>query len=367
MGVRDGRRIAVQPVGSAAPALIVAALLASGPAFADDTPPDAPPDEPVPVPSDAPPPPDEPSEPAPAANQPPAPTPEPEPAKKLRIRDSLPKVHVDRAPPPISAGGSCTGTSSSGQRFPICFDPGNRLWASGGTNGVAAGIALRHVIRFDDDPNLIWKLSHALGEVAYGGMSDRYAATLYSGRFVRHSRDGHIVLPFGSLRKVFLPFDIGVDAEVGRLDGKIGAPTASLEVVRTAALIDLSRSEDFRQRFAIGPVGRWDVAVARNAFGIDEHVVSPFSLAAANLHLESNDGITIADVSVEGGTAWHNATGWKSVVRGEASLERTVLSINDRPVALVVGARYDAAELLGQVAARFVLIHRRDPRVSLRH
>jgi hypothetical protein len=277
----------------------------------------------------------------------------------------LPKVHVDRAPPPVS-GGSCTGISSSGQRFPICFDPGNRLWLEAGTNGVATGIALRHVIRFDDDPNLIWKLQHAIGELSYGGLSDRFSATLYSGRFVRHSRDGHVVLPFGSLRKVFLPFDVGVDAEVGRLDGKIGTPAASLEVVRTAALIDLARSDDFRSRLAIGPVSRWDMAIERNPFVIDEHVVAPFSLAGANLHLESHDGITIADVQVEGGTAWHNATGWRHVVRGEASLERTVLSINDRPVALVVGARYQEAELLGQIGARFVLVQRRDPRVSLR-
>ena len=355
-------------MGSAAPALIgVVALLASGLARADDVPPDAPADEPEPT-ADAPPPPAPTDDPPPPSPEPPAPaTPPAEPARpaKPRLRDALPKVHVERAPPPVSSGGSCTGISSSGQRFPICFDPGNRLWVEAGTNGVATGIALRHVIRFDDDPNLIWKLQHAIGDVAYGGLEDRYAATLYSGRFVRHSRDGHVVLPFGSLRKVFLPFDVGVDAEVGRLDGKIGDPTARLEVVRTAALVDLSRSEDFRQRIAIGPVGRWDVELAREPFAITEHVVAPFSLAAANLHLESSDGITIADVSVEGGTAWHNATGWRAVVRGEASLERTVISINDRPVALVLGARYEAAELLGQIAARFVLVHRRDPRVSL--
>jgi hypothetical protein len=84
------------------------------------------------------------------------------------------------------------------------------------------------------------------------------------------------------------------------------------------------------------------------------------------MHLESHDGLTTADVQIEGGTAWHNDTGWRHVVRGEASLERTVLSINDRPVALVVGARYQETELLGQIAARFVLVQHRDPRVSLR-
>jgi hypothetical protein len=261
---------------------------------------------------------------------------------------------------------TCTGVTGSGDRFPICFDVGNRLWVTGGTDGVAAGVQIRHVIHFDDEPDLVWKLEHAITEVGYGGLGDRYTATLYEGRYLRHSRDGHVVLPFGSLQKLFLPFDVGVETTVGRLDGKLDVPDATLEVVRTAALIDLSRSEDFRQRLAIGPAARWDVALDREPVAITQHSVAPFSLAALSAHLESANGITVADLRLEGGTAWHSDGGWHRVVRGEATLERTIIAINDRPVSLVLGARYDSTEWIGQLAARFALFQHRDARVSLK-
>jgi len=53
-------------------------------------------------------------------------------------------------------------------------------------------------------------------------------------------------------------------------------------------------------------------------------------------------------------------------VRGEATLERTVVAINDQPVSIVLGARCDSAEWIGQLAARFALFQHRDARVSLK-
>ena len=51
----------------------------------------------------------------------------------------------------------------------------------------------------------------------------------------------------------------------------------------------------------------------------------------------------------------------------EASLERIVLAINDRPVALFAGVNYDSVrdETIARIGARFVLFDRADPRVSL--
>lgn len=48
-------------------------------------------------------------------------------------------------------------------------------------------------------------------------------------------------------------------------------------------------------------------------------------------------------------------------------MERIVLAVNDRPIALVLGARYESAtdEATAGIAARIVLVHRLDPRVSL--
>src|SRR5262249_4426097 len=150
---------------------------------------------------------------------------------------------------------------------------------------------------------------HSVAQVSYGGLGDRYSASIYDGRFLRHSHDGHIVLPFGNLQKVFLPFDVGVEARAGQLDGKLGDPTARLGIVRAAALFDLSRSDDFRRRLAIGPVIRWDATVTREPAAIGEHVVAPFTLAALSAHLESSSGITVADLQLEGGSAWHSTGG----------------------------------------------------------
>src|SRR5438045_543215 len=77
------------------------------------------------------------------------------------------------------------------------------------------------------------------------------------------------------------------------------ADTASLGVVKTALLIDLARSRDFRRRFAVGPVAHWELEVLRHPFAIARHVVAPFSSGIANVHLESQTGRLVADLRIE--------------------------------------------------------------------
>jgi hypothetical protein len=101
---------------------------------------------------------------------------------------------------------------------------------------------------------------------------------------------------------------------------------------------------------------------------VADHSVAPFSLAMFNLHLESYDGLTAFDLRLEGGSAWHpRSGGWRAEARAEATLERILLAVNDRPVALVVGVRHDTAteETIARVGARVVLVGARDPRVGL--
>ena len=260
----------------------------------------------------------------------------------------------------------CTGASTAGP-FATCFDIGNRLSLTAGSDGFGGALAIRHIVHFEDDKDLIWKLEHAIADATYNNFTDRFSGTLYRGHFLRHTTDGHIVLPFGIPKKIFLPFDIGGFAEAGTLRWRPDDATATLGVVKTAALIDVSRSRGFRRRIAFGPVARWDMVLAREPLAIAEHVVAPFSAALANLHLESRDGILACDARVEAGTAWHNTTGWTPEAEAEATLERIVVAINDRPIALVLGVRYAslADETIGRIGARVVLVHRRDPRVAM--
>src|SRR5678809_524049 len=128
-------------------------------------------------------------------------------------RGALLAVAVALAAAPRLARAECTGVTDSGSTFATCFDPGNRLLLRAGTDGLGAGIQLRHIIHFEDEPDLVWKMEHDLVEGEMYGIWQRYAARLYAGRYVRHARDGHILLPFGAGRKIFLPFDVGAEGQ----------------------------------------------------------------------------------------------------------------------------------------------------------
>ncbi len=260
---------------------------------------------------------------------------------------------------------TCTGGSSAG-KFALCFDPGNRVSVTAGSDGFGGALAVRHIIHFDDEPDLVWKLEHTLLDATHAGFADRFRGTLYRGYFMRHARDGHIVLPLGEPKKVFLPFDVGGFAEVGTIVWR-DQPTTRIGVVKLAGLVDFSRTRTFQRRITLGPSARWDVDVMQAPRAITQHRVAPFSSAMANLHLESNDGRLLGDLRAEAGMVWSNTSGWRPDARAEARIERIVLAINDRPISLELGARYETEteELIARVGARIVLFERRDPRVSL--
>jgi hypothetical protein len=257
--------------------------------------------------------------------------------------------------------------TKKGARFPVCFDLGNRLSVTAGSDGFGGAIALRQIIHFDDDADLVWKLEHQIGETAHAGGEVGLTALLYRGRYLRHTRDGHLVIPLGTPKKVFLPFDIGGLVESGRVTRRLDG-TYELGIVKTAALVDLWRSRDFRRRLAIGPLARWDVTVTARPIILGHHAISPFSAAIANFHMESGNGLTVADLSVEAGTAWTTDAGWRPDARAEASLERVIMAVNDRPIALMLNAKYASAtdEAIASIGARVVLYQPRDQRVSVR-
>jgi hypothetical protein len=224
--------------------------------------------------------------------------------------------------------------------FPTCFDPGNRLVLQLGYAGAGGKIQLRHYAG-TDDPSIYWRLEHGLAEAIYDG--DAWRGALYRGRFMRHSRDGHIVLPTATPRKLFLPFDIGAEADVGRFVARPGDPRVELGVVRAALLFELTRSGDFRRRLELGVAARWDVTadITKDSFGVPEHFVAPFSLGVAALHLESDDGLAVLEVSLEAGTRWSSAKDWGRTLAAEASVERVLVAFNDRPLSLYCQAGWE--------------------------
>lgn len=261
----------------------------------------------------------------------------------------------------------CTGVTRSGGRFALCFDPGNRLSATAGSEGFGGALALRHIVHFDDEPDLVWKLAHTIGDSAHAAFEDRFDGVIYRGRFLRHARDGHIVIPIGRPRKLFLPFDVGGLAEVGRVAWRPDTSIARIGMVRIAPLFDFARTRGFHRRIAFGPVARWDVDVDRDRRELAQHYVSPFTSAMVELAAETRNGRTTAQLAIEGGETWRNVEGWKPYAQVEASLERILLAINDRPIALTFGAKYETLtdEATARVGARIVFVQRRDTRVRL--
>jgi hypothetical protein len=272
-----------------------------------------------------------------------------------------------------SRADSCTGVTERGARFATCFDPGNRLTltadaTSASSFAVGGGIALRHEITFDDDPDLEWKMSHTLIDGSHDTLSSGFDGVVYSGLYLRHSRDGHIVLPFGGTpKKIYLPFDIGALAEVGRIDWRAGEPSATVSIVRVAPLVEFARAWSHRAVVAIGPAAHWDLAWDPEMHRVDEYRVAPFTEGLLDLRLESHDGLTVLDGRVEGGSAWRNDVGWRPEIRAQASLERVMIAVDDRPVALTASIQYDSVmnETVAAVGARIVLIGKTDPRVNL--
>ena len=272
------------------------------------------------------------------------------------------EVHLE-AP---AAGPACEA-GPAGDRFPTCFDLGTRLyvggdaaWREGGDGegddggGDLApvgtfGLAVRHVVT-TEDPAVWWRLEHVVLESRVGrGLVDGAA---YRGRYIRHSRDGRIVLPTSPPRKIFLPFDLGAEVDVGTLRAVRGAGGveeggkggAELGVVRTGLFLEVLRSPSFRHRLALGAVGRWDVSIEEadgdpggggGGLNATEQRVAPFTMGMLAGHIESASGLTMLDLSAEGGRTWSSETGWHWGWSGRASLERILVALDDRPLSIV--------------------------------
>lgn len=250
-------------------------------------------------------------------------------------------------------GEPCVHTDAWGRVFPVCFDPGNRVLLSASTGGYGGELRVRH--RLSPEPGIWWRLEHrALAAVA---SAERVRGVVYQGRYLRHARDGHIVFPLRPTKKVFLPFDVGAEAEVGRLDWRYADDAVDLGAVRAALLFELTRASHVRRRLAVGAVARWDMRLGEDVSVVRAHAVAPFSRALADAYVESRDGLTLAGLRVEAGTAWSSEGGWRESITAEANVERVLIALDDRPLALFVAGGYDGEDRgwRGEVGLRFAL------------
>lgn len=262
------------------------------------------------------------------------------------------------APPATPAPEPCQQRLGDGPPSATCFDPGHRLYLSGGTDGLGWGIQLRNLGR-TDEPDTTWRSEHGLLRGSTTG--SRYRGALYEGRFMRHSRQGYLLLPGSPPRRLSVPFDVGLETAVARVSGLNHDPLARVNVVRGALLADFSRSDSFRYRAAIGPVARWDIVADRTKKAATEQAIAPFTVGYASFYLESKNGLTLASLSGEAGYATIAASRlWRRQLAAEISFERVLVALNDRPLSLYALGRYEQPGdgLRAEVGVRLALFTR---------
>jgi hypothetical protein len=262
-------------------------------------------------------------------------------------------------------GDACLAQDGRGRTFAVCFDPGNRLELSaagtGGRDEPARGGALEvgTALRWRRDlrapeGTLEWMLDQAFvdGRVLFsGGSGDPRAAsgTLWRGTFLRHRQEPFLFVPGPRPRRVPFPFDVGLLVDFGGVDWDARHPRdLRLLPLRAALLLDVAGHGTLR-RLSFGPEVAWGVEVYEHRATV--HELAPFTAGVLDLRVEAPGGLTALSLTVHGGSLVAVPGGARGFVEARLDLERVVVAVNDRPVALFVaaggrgGARGRAAEV----------------------
>ncbi|MBL8957476.1 MAG: hypothetical protein JNK82_42275 [Myxococcaceae bacterium] len=243
--------------------------------------------------------------------------------------------------------------------FETTFDPGRglELRAGGSALGLAPGadfgLSLR--LRGDRDSRskagTSWLHAHRLvmADARAGPGQRQLSLAAYEGIARRHVDDGSLLLPTSPPLRLPFPLDLGLYARIARYERRVEDGLGwSLETARVAMLFDPLRSGSGRFHLGFGPslahVLRHDGAVLHNE-------LTPLTALQLFVSLESDDGLWVFRSAGQAGFTFDPAalqTGGTFRARGEVTLERVLLAVNDHPVSLQLrasGAFRDAGAL----------------------
>jgi hypothetical protein len=245
------------------------------------------------------------------------------------------------------ASDPCVATDGAGRSFPVCFDPGNRVELSvGGVAGAdeparGGALELGAAWRWRRDTRgaagLEWLADQTLGEgraLFTNGDGDPRAAEalLWRGTFVRHRESPFVLVPGPRPLRLPFPFDVGLLVEVGGAAWDAARrDELRLAPARSALLLDVAGHGAVR-RLAFGPEVSWGVRLARH--GETVHDVVPFTGGVLDLRAESRDGLGLLALTVRGGSAIAIPGGSEAWIAASLSVERVLVAVNDRPVAV---------------------------------
>jgi hypothetical protein len=289
--------------------------------------------------------------------------------------------------------------SKEGHRFRVQFDPESRirLGAAGALartteSGLGSSIELHSSISvrrrraWGEGPIRVeWQFDHRFltGWVAptvrpFGDMP-ALDATFYSVSAHRHDLAPKIVLPSSPPASIPFPFDVGFDSEFGRVTVTRASPVGALDrkpvafmrvgVARATAFVDPLRSNNPGRSIEIGIGVRYDIDLygAQTGSGASDsiaqprivHRIAPGTAGSLRLRFETLDGLWVWDAHGEVIPHWSSERRWAVGALAQSHVERTLIAINDEPIA----AFFDAGWRL--VPATFEMATLHDIRVVL--
>ncbi len=262
----------------------------------------------------------------------------------------------------LGAQDPCLARDERGRTFLVCFDPGNRLdlsvgAVSGDTEPLAGGATdVRLAYRWRKDTrgrsgNVEWlrdmTFLEARGVFTNGDAEPRAArALLWRGLFVRHRASPFILVPGPRPLRFPFPFDVGLLVEVAGAEWDGARPgEVLLAPVRSALLLDLGGHGALR-RLAFGPEVAWTVRASEEADTV--HGIVPFTAGVLDARAESRDGLSALALTVRGGSSLAVPGGAEAFVEATLGVERVLVAVNDRPVALYVEGAFRGGGELGR-------------------
>lgn len=266
-----------------------------------------------------------------------------------------------------AAAADDTTTDDQGRTFRVRFDPGSELrlgavggvWAAGSDHqldpAIVTGLAYRAASRtgFKHD-NVSWQLDHRAfwGTVRpWGGTVKDVPEgdlTLYSGTYLRHTDEPFLMLPTSPPKRMYFPFDIGVEAEAGRarLQPASGGRPERLRigVARASVLLDPLRSGKPGNSLPIGFGLRYDIDL-QGTPELDTrsvvHRVAPMSEVSLAWRYQDGRGLTTWEVRGSWFPHWSSRGGWQTdSIEASAELGRVLIAVNDTPVRAILDAEY---------------------------
>jgi hypothetical protein len=237
-----------------------------------------------------------------------------------------------------------------GRPFRVRFDPASEVrlglitGASGGSQRFEAvsalelGILYRSFAEFGDkeEDRITWQLDHRFiaGRIRPGEQTE-LDLVAYTGSFLRHSDAPYMVLPTDPPQRFYFPFDVGVEARVGRV--RLDPEAIRLGLARAAVLLDPWRSGKPGNSLEFGVGVSYDLDLNSEVI----HRVAPFTAVSVRWRLQDEDGLTRFDLRGDLTPHWASAGGWQLGAEAAARFERVLLAFNDEPVALVLEAGYE--------------------------